>query len=269
MTTFRARRHRLELPPMPNTDDPAQLKRAMDQMKRLVQDEFNRLSTDFYDFKKATFEAAILPLRGVANIAVTKTQYSMSATWELPDGNDPVPTEVRIRIPEVSDTWATYTYPKTSFSFSGLLPNTQYTLQIQLRSVFETTDSFVSSTRNCPSVPVLRTAESPIRTKVFTTDAGVGPPTDNGTNDEKVIFVFPDTEGTPGTAGGSDCYWGYKFQYRTACAWADTAVSEVEADGDVGNVTIDTAAVPFTTYPNTLFRIAYREICNAVPQDWV
>ena len=269
MTTFRARRHRLELPPMPNTDDPAQLKRAMDQMKRLVQDEFNRLSTDFYDFKKATFEAAILPLRGVANIAVTKTQYSMSATWELPDGNDPVPTEVRIRIPEVSDTWATYTYPKTSFGFSGLLPNTQYTLQIQLRSVFETTDTFVSSTRNCPSVPVLRIAESPIRTKVFTTDTGVGPPTDNGTNDDQVIFVFPDTEGTPGTAGGSDCYWGYKFQYRTACAWADTAVSEVEADGDVGDVTIDTGNVPFSTYPNTLFRLAYREICNAVPQDWV
>jgi hypothetical protein len=270
MTEFKARRHRLELPPMPNTDDPAVLKRAMDQMKRLVQDEFNRLSTDFYDFKKATFEAAVLPLRGVANIAITRTEYSMSATWELPDGQDITPTHVRVRILEISpNDFAEYTYPLNSWSFSGLVPGTQYTLQIQLVARFETTDSFVSTTRNCPSVPVLRTAESDIKAKVFTTPTGVGPPTDNGTNDDQVIFTFPDTDGTPGTAGGADCYWGYKFQYRTACAWADTAVSEVEVDGDVGNVTIDTGNAPFSTYPNTLFRLAYREICNGVPQDWV
>jgi hypothetical protein len=270
MVEFKARRHRLEIPPMPNSDDPAVLKRALDQMKRLVQDEFNRLSTDFYDFKQATYNAGIIPLRGVSQIALTKNQYSMSATWELPDGQEITPTEVRVRILEISpNSWATYTYPRTSWSTAGLVPGTQYTLQVQLRAVFEATDSFVSTTRNCPSVPVLRVAESPIISKVFTTDAGVGPPIDNGTNDDNVIFVFPNTDGTPGAPSSSDCWWGYKFQYRTACAWADTAVSEAFAAGNVGNVTIDTGAVPFTTYPNALFRLAYREICNGTPQDWV
>lgn len=270
MVEFKARRHRLEIPSVPNSDDPAVLKRALDQMKRLVQDEFNRLATDFYDFKQATYNAGIIPLRGVSNLVVTKSEFAMSATWELPDGQEVVPTEVRVRILEISpNSWATYTYPRSSWSFSGLTPGTQYTLQVQLRAVFEATDSFVSTTRNCPSVPVLRTAESPIISKVFTTDAGVGPPTDNGTNDDQVIFTFPDTNGTPGAVSSSDCWWGYKFQYRTACAWADTAVSEAFAAGDVGDVTIDTGNVPFTTHPDTLFRLAYREICDGVPQDWV
>jgi len=270
MVEFKARRHRLELPPMPSTDDPKQLKRAMDQMKRLVQDEFNRLSTDFYDFKLATFNAGIIPLRAPANITITKNEYSASFTWELPDGDDITPTEVQVRILEISpNTWATYTYPKTSWSTSGLVPGTQYTFQIRLRAVFEATDSFVSTTRNCPSVPVLRTAESSIKAKVFTTDDGVGPPIDNGTDNTEVIFRYPETDGTPGAVGGSDCWWGYKFQYRAACAWADTAVSEAFADGNVGDVTIDTGAAPFTTYPNALFRLAYREICNGVTQDWV
>lgn len=106
---------------MPNTDDPAVLKRALDQMKRLVQDEFNRLSTDFYDFKKATYDAGIIPLRAVSNIAVTFDEYSMTATWELPDGDEITPTIVRVRILEISpNTWAEYSYPKTSWSFSGL-----------------------------------------------------------------------------------------------------------------------------------------------------
>lgn len=269
MVDFKARRHRLELPPMPNTDDPVALKRAMDQMKRLVQDEFNRLSTDFYDFKKATYEAAVLPLPNVSNIQAAPTQYSVSATWENPDASDIVPTHVRVRINQISpNTWAEYTWPKSDWSFSGLEPGTQYTLEIQLVARFEATDTFVSTTRNCPSVPVLRTAESTIVKKVFTTDEGVGPPADNGTNDTNIVFNFPDTDGTPGSVGGSDCWWGYVFQYRTACAWADTAVSEAFAAGNVGDVTIDTGAVPFTTYPDTLFRLKYREICNGVAQDW-
>ena len=270
MTQFSARRHRLALPPVPPTDDPATIKRAMDDMRRLVQDEFNRLATDFYDFKKTTYEAAIIPLRGVANIATVVDEFSVQATWENPQQVEITPTHVRIRILEISpNDFAEYTYPINSWEFDGLLPGTQYTLQIQLVARFETTDTFVSTTRNCPSVPVLRVAESDIKARVFTTPAGVGPPTDNDTDDEQVVFTFPDTDGTPGPAAGTDCYWGYKFQYRTACAWADTAVSEVEVDGDIGDVTVDTGAVPFTTFPNTLFRMAYREICDAVAGDWV
>lgn len=242
----------------------------MDQMKRLVQDEFNRLATDFYDFKKTTFDAGIIPLRGVSNIAVTKDQYGMSATWELPDGDEITPTHVRVRILEISpNSWSLYTYPKTSWEFNGLTPGTQYTLQIQLVATFEATDTFVSTTRNCPSVPVLRTAESDIKAKVFTTDDGVGPPTDGITNDTTINFNFPNTQGTPGTVGGGDCWWEYKIQYRAACAWVDTGAGGAEVDGNVGDVTMDTASAPFSTYPNALFRLAYREICNSVPQAWV
>jgi hypothetical protein len=270
MSGFKARRHRLEIPAMPNSDDPAVLKRALDQMKRLVQDEFNRLSTDFYDFKKATYDAGVLPLRAVSQIALTFDEFSVAATWELPDGQEVEPTHVRVRILEISpDTWAEYTYPKTSWEFNGLDPGTQYTFQVQLVARFEATESFVSATRNCPSVPVLRLAESDIRSKVFTTDEGVGPPTDGGTNDTNITFTFPDTDGTPGAVDSTDCWWGYKFQYRTACAWADTAVSEAFAAGDVGTVAIDSDDVPFTTYPNSVFRLAYREICDGVAQGWV
>ena len=270
MADFKSRRHRLELPATPSTDDPVALKKAMDQMKRLVQDEFNRLATDFYDFKQTTYNAAVIPLRGVSNIAVVKDQYSVNATWELPDGDEITPTHIRVRILEISpNSWSLYSYPKTSWEFNGLTPGTQYTLQIQLVATFEATDTFVSTTRNCPSVPVLRTAESDIKSKVFTTDEGVGPPTDGGTNNTNITFNFPNTQGTPGTVGGANCWWEYKYQYRAACAWVDTGAGGAEVNGNVGNVVTDTAAAPFTTYPNAVFRLAYREICNSIPQDWV
>lgn len=270
MVDFKARRHRLELPSTPNSDDPAVLKRAMDQMKKLVQDEFNRLATDFYDFKKITYDAAIIPLRGVANIAITKDQYSMNATWENPDGDEITPTHVRVRILEISpNSWAEYTYPINSWEFNGLTPGTQYTFQVQLIARFEATDTFISTTRNCPSVPVLRTAESEIKAKVFTTDDGVGPPTDGGTNDTNITFTFPNTQGTPGAVDGDDCWWEYKFQYRASCAWVDSGAGGAEVDGDVGDVVIDTDDAPFTTYPNAIFRLAYREICDGAPEAWV
>lgn len=270
MVEFKARRHRLELPSTPKSEDPAVLKKAMDDMKRLVQDEFNRLATDFYDFKQTTYNAAIIPLRGVSNIAVVKDQFSVNATWELPDGDEITPTHVRVRILEISpNSWSLYTYPKTSWEFNGLTPGTQYTLQVQLVATFEATDTFVSTTRNCPSVPVLRTAESDIKAKVFTTDDGPGPPTDGGTNNEVITINFPNTQGTPGPVGGGDCWWEYKIQYKSACEWGDTGAGGAEVDGDVGDITIDTADAPFTTYPNAVFRLAYREICNGVPDDWV
>lgn len=282
MTTFQARRHRLQLPSPPSSDDPDVLKGHIEDMRRLVQDEFNRLSTDFYDFRLATYNAAVIPLPGVANISVTKDRYSMSATWENPDASNPTPTHIRLRIKEITpNSWAEFSFPKDSWEFNGLDPNTQYTLEIQLIARFEATETFVSTTRNCPSLPVLRTAESDIRAKVFTTDPGVSPPSDPGTNDDHVDFNFPDTDGTPGTAGGGDCYWGYQFQYSANCAWTDIG-SETEVDGDVGDVNIGTADAPFSSYTSaTRFRMKFREKCNAgatigdwdytpwfVPVDW-
>lgn len=270
MVEFKARQHRLEIPPAPKSDDPATQKKYSNDLRRLVMDEFNRLASDFHDFKQATYNAGVIPLRGVANIAVTFDRFSMSAIWENPQQDEITPTHVRVRIKEITpNAWAEYAYPISAWQFNGLQPNTQYTLEVQLVARFEATDTFVSTTRNCPSVPVLRTAESDIKAKVFRTLTGVGAPISTTANDTNIIFTFPTTNGTPGAVNSTLCWWGYKFQFAADCTWADTAVSEAFAAGNVGNVTINTAAAPFTTRPNAVYRLAYREICNAVPQPWV
>ena len=270
MTSFTSRQHRLEIPPMPNTEDPAVMKRHMESMRRLMQDEFNRLSTDFYDFKKTTFEAGILPLKAPSQIELVIGQGSVVATWENPQQDSIIPTHVRVRIEELSpNEWAEYTYPLTTWETNALYSGTQYTFQVQLIARFEDTDTFVSTTRNCPSVPVQRTAESEVKAKVFTTLAGVGPPADPGTVDTNAQFPIPDTTGTPGVVGGSDCWWGYTWQYRSSCTWTDTGTAEAFVNGDAANIgPIDTASTPFSTRPNALHRMKYREICDGVADDY-
>ena len=71
MPEFTARRHRLNIPTAPTTDDPAVLKKYMAEMRQLMMDEFNRLGDDYYNFKKTTYEAGIIPLKQVNNLAVT------------------------------------------------------------------------------------------------------------------------------------------------------------------------------------------------------
>lgn len=245
----------------------------MEKRDRLVMDQFNRLADDFYNFKKATYEAAVIPLKGVSMIELTIGEFSISATWENPQQDTVTPTHVRVRVQEISpDDWAEYTYPINSWSFAGLLPDTQYTLQIQLVARFESTDTFVSTTRNCPSVQVLRTAESPIKTKIFTTLDGVGPPTDAGIDDFTVDFTFPTPPGA-GTVGSSGCWWEYQFQQFDEgtpalydSTWVDLG-SPVEVDGNIGDVQVDLSAAPFTAYQ--LFRMKYREVCNGVDGPWI
>lgn len=274
MTGFSGRIHRIELPPIPKTNNPDVLREAMQRNNRIMTDEFNRLATDLYDFKKATYEAAILPLKGVSLITVTPTAFGMSATWENPQPDGITPTHVRVRIFEITpNDWAEYTYPIDAWTFSGLTEGAQYTLQVQLVSRFEATETFVSTTRNCPSVPVLRVAESDIRSKVFTTLPGVRAPVDAKINTTTVDFVFPNPPGgTPGAVDSAFCWWEYGFQrlaevIPTVYEWIDFGSTYEEA-GDIGAVDVNLDAAPFTTYASGTFRMKYREVCNGTPGSW-
>ena len=271
MTEFTARRHRLNIPSSSGSDDPAVLKKEMSTMRQLMMDEFNRMADDFYLFKKTTFESGVLPLKQVNNLAVTFDEYSVNAVWENPQQDTLTPTHVRVRILEISpNDWAEYSYPKDSWEFNGLSAGTQYTLQVQLIGRYEATDTFVSTTRNCPSVPVLRIAESAIKAKVFTTDDGVGAPTDPGLTDPEIEFPFPDPPDTGGTVGSSGCWWEYGYQNFSigTFSWADIG-SLTEFSGLVSSVVTDTSAAPFSSFTDGVFRMKYRSVCNGVDGDWV
>jgi hypothetical protein len=271
MTEFTGRRHRLNIPSSSGSDDPAVLKKEMSTMRQLMMDEFNRMADDFYQFKRTTFEAGIIPLKQVNNLAVTYDEYSVSAVWENPQQDDLVPTHVRVRILEITpNEWAEYTYPKDSWEFNGLEAGTQYTLQVQLIGRYEATDTFVSTTRNCPSVPVLRMAESAIKAKVFTTDDGVGPPTDPGLTDPEIEFPFPTPPGNPAVVGPTGCHWEYQFQESSGepPTWADIG-SATTFSGLVSSVVVDTSAAPFDTAGEGPFRMKYRSICDNVAGGWV
>ncbi len=270
---FKSRKHRLDLPSIPKGNNPDVLRRAMENSNRLFMDQFNRLADDYYDFKKAAFDAAIFPLPGVSTIDLVFDEFSVTGTWENPDVTEVTPTHVRVRILEIADDWAEYTYPITTWSFAGLTPNTQYTFQVQLVARYETTESFVSTTRNCPSVPVLRVAESEIKSKVFTTLEGVGPPEDAAIDDTTIDFTLPDPPGgTPGAVGSADCWWEYGFQYFSLTGLVGSFVdigSTTSVAGGIGAVTHDLNAAPFSTYASGVFRMKYREICNGVPHAWI
>lgn len=277
MTEFTARRHRLSLPSASNSDDPATLKKEMATMRQLVMDEFNRMADDFYQFKKVTFEAGVIPLKQINDLVVTYDEYSMTAVWENPQQEDIEATHVRVRISEITpNDWAEYTYPKNTWEFNGLEAGTQYTLQVQLIGRYEASDTFVSTTRNCPSVPVLRIAESAIKAKVFTTLSGVAPPTDPGLTDPEITFPFPDPPDTGGAVDSALCWWEYGFQNEVLTdlpggripIWTDIG-SLTEFSGLVSSVTIDTSAAPFDAAGEGPFRMKYRSVCDSVPGGWV
>ena len=247
----------MNIPRMGATEDPA---KYAETLRKLVQDEFNRLSTDFYRFRQDTLNAAVIPLRAVSAITTDPSAYGVAVTWENPQQDTIQPTHVRIRILEIADTWAEYSYPKNTWEFNGLLPGTQYTVNIQLIARYEDTVSFVSATRNCPSLPVQRVAESEIRSRTFTTDPGVGPP-GQGTGNT-TTFPFPEAE-NPGTVGGADCWWEYMIQLFDITTWEDTIYTD-EIDGNADLVDFDQTVLDCTR----LYRMNIREVCNSVPGAW-
>lgn len=255
---------RLSLPPAPT--DPAQLETYVSTVKRLIQDEFNRLATDFHTFKNTVVESGAITLRAVSNIATDASQYTVIVTWENPDGQPITPTHVRIRIPQVSMVWAEYEYPLSTWSYSGLAPGTPYSVEIQLIAQYETTASYSSILRNCPSVPVQATSTSEVKSRAFTTAEGVGPP-EQGTGNT-TTWEFPEVEGTPGSPGGSDCWWEYMIQVfdetLTGGTWVDTAFTD-EIAGDADLVDFDQTDLDCTK----VYRLNYREVCNSVAGAWV
>ena len=258
------RRHRLELPGVPQTDDPMALKKYLTDLRRLTMDEFNRMATDLFTFKEEVANSAGFTLQAVANIAHTVTQYSATFTWTLPTQPQVTPTSVRVRIAEFGDAWAEFPYPLETWSINALLPGTEYTFQIQLVYQGEVNQSFVSATRNCPAVPTLVESTSEIRSRSFTTDSGVGPPGDGGGGDTD--FPIPDVDGTPGTGGaGTDCHWEWKTQIASESdgTWSDTGDTGT-ADGDAGSITLDTTATGLDYSSTRLYRLCIREVCDGV-----
>jgi len=257
------RRHRLELPNSPNSDDP-KVQAWMRDIRRLTMDEFNRLSGDFFDFKQEVINSAMIPLASVAAITVVPDRYSAIFTWENPVQTQGDPTHVRVRIVEFGDIWAEYDYPITTWTAFGLSPGTDYTFQIQLVRREQDTMNFVSALRNCPSLPVEVESLSQIRSRAFATTAGVGVPVDDGGGNP--IIPIPPTDGTPGSVGGTDCWWEWQLQIVDPVTglWGDTIYGGQIA-GDAGTIPLD------ITLLDTLrvYRIKYREVCNGVPGPWI
>jgi len=111
-----------------------------------------------------------------------------------------------------------------------------------------------------------------IKSKVFTTLPGVGPPVDAEIDTTTVDFTFPDPpDGTPGAVGSAFCWWEYGFQVfegSTGNGYVDIG-SLTEVAGDVGDVTIDLNGLPFSSYESGSFRMRYREVCNGVDGAWL
>lgn len=257
------RRYRLELPAAPKTDDPKAIQKYLSDIRRLTMDEFNRLAGDFYSFREDVINSATIPLASVAAISVVASEYSAIFTWENPAQTQGLPTHVRVRIAEFGDTWAEYEYPLMTWTAHGLSPTTTYTFQIQLVRRAAASVSFVSALRNCPSVPVQVESTSEIRSRSFTTDGGLGPPTDDGTGGS--VFPIPDVDGTPGPPGGANCWWEWQVQYvnLTTGEWMDTTYWGTVA-GDAGEIDFDITVLD----PLRVYRIKYREVCNGVPGAW-
>ncbi len=257
------RRHRLELPAAPKTDDPTAIQKYLADIRRLTMDEFNRLAGDYYDFREEVIASATIPLASVASISVTTTPYTATFTWENPVQPQGLPSHVRFRIAEFGDTWAEYTYPQLSWTAYGLNPNTQYTFQMQLVRRSESTISFVSALRNCPSIPVQVESLSEIRSRSFTTDPGLGPPTNPG--DGTSVFPIPDTD-NPGPVGGPGCWWEWQIQIanQTTGEWEDTIYAG-SAAGNIGNIVFDISILD----PDREYRFKYREVCNGTPGPWL
>lgn len=261
------RRHRLELPGIPSTDDPVKLKKYLTDLRRLTMDEFNRMSTDLFNFKEKVINEAGFTLQAVSQVSVTATEYSATFTWTLPQQTEITPTHVRVRIAEFGDAWAEYPYPLTTWTVNALLPGTEYTFQIQLVYQGEVAQSYISAVRNCPSVPTLVESTSEIRSRTFTTVSGVGPPGDGGGADTD--FPIPDVDGTPGTGGsGTDCHWAWKTQIasETDGTWSDTGDTGT-ADGDAGSITLDTTATGLNYDSSRLYRLCIDQVCDGVAEN--
>lgn len=257
------RHHRMNLPSAPGGSSDANYHT---RMRQLVMDEFNRLSSDFYDLQNEVLASGSLPLIPVNSITATSiTNNSAAFTWELPAQVNAAPTQVRVRILEISDGWAEYSYPFSAWSYAGLTHSTQYTFQVQLIRRVEETVAFYDAFRNCPAVPVIRMSESPIRSFVFTTLPGISDPIpDPGGTGGDTIIPIPDVPGpgAPGPVGGSDCWWEWEFQkFAIFTGFTDTGIGG-EVAGDAGEISYD-----LNTLDPGIYRVKYCEICDSVEQD--
>tara|TARA_R110000868_G_C10944862_1_gene767371 strand:- start:1536 stop:3164 length:1629 start_codon:yes stop_codon:yes gene_type:complete len=193
-----------------------------------------------------------------ASFAGVASGHTVDLSWTNPT-QALTPTNVQIRLPEVSTVWTEVNYGVLTQTFSALDPARPY--QAQVRYIIRSaTDGTVSNT-------------GPSSTIFFTSASLYGPgvPADSptGTTSNSTTPWGP-TYGTGGAVGGSDCSWEYVVQIPGApiefeLLWDDTAVTGTAA-GTITELDLDFVALGLTC--GELARYKFREVCNLVPGEW-
>lgn len=186
------------------------------------------------------------------SLVATPTDNAATLTWTNPT-QDATPTEIQIRIPEITSVWTEIGYPSTTLTWAALAASTAY--QFQARYIIREDGEI--------------TATGPTATVFFTTLALAGPGTPaadpGGTGPDSTTYWPPLTGG--GAVGSGDCWWGYvveEFDVDTY-TWSSSATNG-EVAGTGFDLDLDFIALGFEC--GQVLRYKYREICNSVPQAW-
>ena len=197
-------------------------------------------------------DAAAL-LRPVEDLAVTAgpDHHSVTIGWTLPAQPDVTPTDVQVRMADITPVWTELAYPQTTSSWGALDADTEYVAQVRLVARVDGVIVHTSATETVS----FATTVAPI---------GAPAPDPGGTGGDS---VFPWTPAdNPGPIDDpSLCWFEWKIQILNTdlATWTDT--------GFTGELAGDTTELPFDLAdldPTRLYRVARREVCGGVPGAW-
>lgn len=208
---------------------------------------FARDGSEWVQFQPEPTE--LLPPENV--VASNIQAQGATFTWTNPD-QDPLPTQVQYRVPEITTVWTELEYPATTTIATFLAPETEY--QFQVRYIIRE-DGLITTFSSTVSV-------------FFTTPALSGPgtpaPDPMGTGPDAII-PWGDTN-NPGPVGSEFCWWEYVIQqFSYASGFTDTAVT-AEVAGDIGALAFNFIDEGFACAD--VLRWKYREVCDSVPGEW-
>lgn len=193
--------------------------------------------------------ASVAGFAGPENLAAAPTSTAVVLTW-TDRVQVVVPTNVEVRIPEVSPVYTEYSFGTLASGYSALTPATTY--QAQVRYVVR---SPIDGTITRYSSPT---------TLFFTTPAAIAPsfPAPGPTPGPISIIKFPPTP------GGPSCTWSYTLQIdaippnEVVIVWTDTAVTGTgHPSGADASIDFVAGGVP----EGSLARWKYFEVCGGVP----
>lgn len=189
------------------------------------------------------------------NLLAVATSNEATLTWTNPT-QDVTPTDVQIRIPEITPVWTELVYPTTLLVWAALAASTNY--QFQVRYIVRE-DGEVTLT-------------SPTASAFFTTDALAGPgipaPDPGGGGGSTVDW--PSLPGG-GTVGSGGCWYEWILQEfveagLTGGNWEDTAITGDEDGTGLVDLAVDFGALGVEC--GSVLRYKWREVCNGVPGDY-